>query len=253
MTAQLSDLLTLCDRLMQPSRFQDYCPNGLQVQGCEQISTIVTGVTASQALLEAAIAKKADAVLVHHGYFWKGEDPCIRGMLRSRLALLLKHDINLLAYHLPLDAQPEFGNNICLAKVLNLKVTGAMETDAEYSIGLVGELPSPMTGEQFAQHLQSTLRRAPLYIPGKKKIIETIAWCTGAAQGFIGKASQRQVDAYLTGEASEPTTHVARETGLHFFAAGHHATERFGVQALGERLARELEVEQHFIDIDNPV
>ena len=252
MTIPLSDLLALCDKLMQPQRFRDYCPNGLQVEGRQQVATIVTGVTASQALIEAAIEKNADAILVHHGYFWKGDDPCVKGMLRSRLALLLKHNISLLAYHLPLDAQPEFGNNHSLAKVLGIKVTATMEPGEEFSIGLLGELSKAMSGDQFARHLESVLGRTPLHIRGKKKRIKTIAWCTGAAQGFIEKASQLAADAYLSGEVSEPTTHVARETGIHYFAAGHHATERYGVCALGERLAAALGVEHHFVDIDNP-
>ncbi|MCF7980702.1 MAG: Nif3-like dinuclear metal center hexameric protein [Pseudomonadales bacterium] len=252
MTVQLFDLVALCDQLMQPWRFQDYCPNGLQVEGRDRVNKIVTGVTASQALIKVAIAQKADVILVHHGYFWKGDDLRIKGMLRHRLGALLKNDISLLAYHLPLDAQPDFGNNVRLAQVLGLQVTGPMDPGQELSMGLIGRLPTPMTGKEFSNHLQKKLGRTPLHIAGKKKQIETIAWCTGAAQGFIDKASELKVDAYLTGEISEPTTHVARETGIHFFAAGHHATERYGVQALGERLADELNIEHQFIDIDNP-
>ena len=251
MAVQLSDMLALCDRLLQPWQFQDYCPNGLQVQGANQISKIVTGVTASQALIESAIAEKAQAILVHHGFFWKGDDPCIKGMLRKRLALLLEHNINLIAYHLPLDAQPELGNNVRLAEVLGIEITGTMEPEKELSIGLVGKLKKPRTGDAFAGHIQSCLGRLPLHIPGNG-LIETVAWCTGAAQGFIERASGLEVDAYLTGEISEPTTHVARETGIHFFAAGHHATERYGVQALGQRIAKELGLAHQFIDIDNP-
>lgn len=252
MAVALSELSAYCDQLLRPWLFQDYCPNGLQVEGAQSVERIVSGVTASRALIEAAIADNAQAILVHHGYFWKGDDPRIRGMLRERLALLLHHNISLIAYHLPLDAQPEFGNNIGLAQQLELEVTGTMEPEQERSIGLVGRLAKPMSGDQFAAHLSERLGRAPLHVPGGKQRIETIAWCTGAAQGFIEKASRLGVDAYLTGEVSEPTVHVARETGIHFFAAGHHATERYGIQGLGERIAANFAIEHRFIDIDNP-
>lgn len=252
MTVQLSEILALCDRLMEPWQFQDYCPNGLQVDGNEKVKKIVTGVTASQALIEAAVAEDAQAILVHHGYFWKGDDPCVRGMLRNRLAQLLRHNISLIAYHLPLDAQPEFGNNVRLAEVLEIEVSGGMEPDRERSIGLLGRLPRPMTAEKFCRHLENRLGRTPLHVAGPQSKIETVAWCTGAAQGFIERAGGLRVDAYLSGEISEPTTHVARELGIHYFAAGHHATERYGIEALGERIADELGVTHRFIDIDNP-
>lgn len=253
MGTELSKILARCDDLLQPGQFDDYCPNGLQVEGAESVDRIVTGVTANLALIEAAIERDAQAILVHHGYFWKGDSPRVTGMLRNRLRLLLGHDISLLAYHLPLDAQPEFGNNVQLASLLDIQVESGLEANRERSIGLVGRLSEPMTGEDFAERLQTKLNREPLHIEGKSKRIETIAWCTGAAQGFIEKAVGLKVDAYLTGEVSEPTVHVARETGIHFFAAGHHATERYGVQALGARLAKELGIDHQFVDIDNPV
>lgn len=253
MTVQLSEIMTVCNELLQPEQFKDYCPNGLQVAGAESVTKIISGVTASQALIEAAIENDAQAILVHHGYFWKGDDPKITGMLRQRLKLLLANDISLIAYHLPLDAQPEFGNNASLAKQLGLRITGGLEGDADRSIGLIGELEQPMAGDEFARLLSQRLGRVPLYIEGSKPCIKTIAWCTGAAQGFIARAAELNVDAYLTGEASEQTVHVARETGLHFFAAGHHATERYGVQALGKLLAEKLGVEHRYIEIDNPV
>ncbi len=253
MAVHLSEVLTLCNRLLKPELFRDYCPNGLQVAGTDRIDKIVSGVTACHALIEAAIDNNAQAILVHHGYFWKGDSPRITGMLHQRLKLLLRHNINLIAYHLPLDAQPEFGNNVSLARQLQLKVTGGLEDDPDTGIGLVGKLDTPMTGEEFARLLAHTLKREPLFIPGKTDRIETIAWCTGAAQGYISRAAELGVDAYLTGEASEQTVHVARETGLHFYAAGHHATERYGVQALGRVLENKLGIEHQYIDIDNPV
>lgn len=246
MLASLNDLL-------QPGRFRDYCPNGLQVEGRGQIRRVVTGVTACQALLDAAVVEEADAVLVHHGYFWKGENECVTGMKRQRLHTLLRHDINLFAYHLPLDAHPELGNNAALARVLDLETTGGLEADNPLSIGLIGHLPSAMTAEEFAQFAGDRLGRDVLHIGEREDEIESIAWCTGAAQGFIEQAQARGVDAYLSGEVSEPTVHTARETGIHYFAAGHHATERYGVQALGQWLEGEFGIEHIFIDIDNPV
>jgi dinuclear metal center YbgI/SA1388 family protein len=247
MTISRDHLLNTLDALLQPYLFEDYCPNGLQVEGKSSVKKLVTGVTASQALIEEAIAWQADAILVHHGYFWKNENPAIVGMKQRRLKKLLKYDINLFAYHLPLDAHAELGNNIQLAKQLNINVTNSFA-----DIGLVGKLESPLSAEKFAQFIAKKLQREPLFIVGGDHIINTIAWCTGAAQSFIEKVLPLDVDAFLTGEVSEPTVHIARENKLHFFAAGHHATERYGVQAVGEHLGRCLDIEHRFIDIDNP-
>ncbi|MEY1662650.1 Nif3-like dinuclear metal center hexameric protein [Isoalcanivorax beigongshangi] len=245
-------LLDALNTLLSPHKFRDYCPNGLQVEGREQVRRVITGVTASQALLDAAVAERADVVLVHHGHFWKNEDPCVRGIKRQRLQTLIGHDLNLIAYHLPLDAHPELGNNAQLGQRLGLTITGWMGEGAD-ALGLVGRLPEPMPAEEFAAHVAQVLGRVPLHIGDDQDEIETIAWCTGAAQGFIEQAQRAGVDAYLSGEISEPTVHFARETGLHYFAAGHHATERYGVQALGDWLARRFDIEHLFIDIDNPV
>lgn len=246
--AAREDLLQTLNDWLSPDTFQDYCPNGLQVEGAAEIGRIVTGVTASQALLDAAIEQKAQLVLVHHGYFWKGEDPTVRGMKRARLKTLLEHDINLVAYHLPLDDHPEYGNNRQLAEVLGIRNASALD-------GLVwqGELPHAMTVEELSAHLTSKLKRLPLHVGEGPKRISRIGWCTGAAQGYIGKALEAGLDAFISGEISEPTTHTARECGIHYFAAGHHATERYGVQALGEALARTFGIEHQFIDCDNPV
>ncbi len=253
MAVTLSALQQTLNELLQPGQISDYCPNGLQVEGRAEINRIVTGVTASQALLDRAIAAGADAVLVHHGYFWKGEDPCIRGMKKNRLAALIRADVSLLAYHLPLDVHPELGNNVQLAKRLGITVEGGLEPDKAVSVGLTGCLPEPVSAAVFAGLIERELGRKPLHIPAGQEQIQRIGWCTGSAQGYINNAIEQGLDAYLTGEVSESTVHTARENGIHFYAAGHHATERYGIQALGEYLQEQLGIEHQFIDIDNPV
>ncbi|WP_207061300.1 Nif3-like dinuclear metal center hexameric protein [Motiliproteus sp. SC1-56] len=253
MSVSLEKLLQTLDEWLQPHTISDYCPNGLQVEGRGSVRRLVTGVTASQALLDAAVEAGADAILVHHGYFWKGEDPAVRGMKKRRLATLLKQDISLIAYHLPLDLHPELGNNVQLAAQLGVSIEGGLEPDNPRSIGLWGRLPQPLSPAELAARLEQVLGRAPQWIDGGPARIERLGWCTGAAQGYIDKAAELGLDAYLSGEISEPTVHSARECGVHYFAAGHHASERFGVQAVGERLAAELGLEHRFIDIDNPV
>ncbi|MDE1460605.1 Nif3-like dinuclear metal center hexameric protein [Spartinivicinus poritis] len=253
MAISRQSLLDFLGQTLESQLFKDYCPNGLQVEGKDQIKTIVTGVTASLALIKAAIERNADAIIVHHGYFWKGEAPVVTGMKKRRLELLLKHEINLLAYHLPLDAHSELGNNAQLAKLLNIKPESGLEQDNPRSIGLVGCLAEPLSLGELGEQIQLTLRREPLLISGGDHSIRRIAWCTGAAQGFIDQAIAHGVDAYLTGEISEPTVHTAREMGVHFIAAGHHATERYGVKALGEHIQEQFGIKHHFIDIDNPV
>lgn len=240
------------NQLLEVEKTHDYCPNGLQVEGKEQISKVVTGVTASQALIDAAVDADADAILVHHGYFWKGENPCLTGMKRQRLAKLLTHNINLYAYHLPLDIHPQLGNNAQLAKLLGINVQGALDPLDKRNVSLRGELSDALSGEAFANHITQCLGRAPLHEPADKPI-KTLAWCTGGGQGYIESAANQGVDAFISGEASEQTIHTAREMGLHFYAAGHHATERYGAKALGEHLAAELDLTVEFIDIDNPV
>lgn len=249
----IQDVLNYLDDTLEPHLFRDYCPNGLQVQGKSHIQTLVTGVTASQDLVDAAIDLKADAILVHHGYFWKGEDPCVSGMKRNRLAALLKHDINLLAYHLPLDAHASLGNNAQLADLLNITVTDRFALGDGTMLGFIGELSTPSTVDCFSQHLKSKLQREPLTITAGNKSIKKIAWCTGAAQDAIEQAYEQGADAFISGEISERTVHFAKEMGIHYFAAGHHATERYGVKALGEQLANKFQINHQFVDIDNPV
>lgn len=243
-------IVNYCDDLLKAQSFQDYCPNGLQVEGRDTVQTIVSGVSASFALLEAAKAHRADLILVHHGYFWRGESNVITGMMRRRLGYLLKEDMNLLAYHLPLDAHEEFGNNARLAQLLNLNNQGPV---APGSLVFHGYLDKPCTPSAFARLLQDKLDHKPLHIAGKEGLISRLAWCTGAAQDSIQIAVSLGVDAFLSGEISERTVHSARETGVHYFACGHHATERYGVMALGEHLAQRFELKHYFVDIDNPV
>ncbi|MFM4825534.1 Nif3-like dinuclear metal center hexameric protein [Aeromonas bivalvium] len=247
-------LTNLLNTLLEPHAIKDYCPNGLQVEGRDEIRKIVTGVTASQALLDAAVAQGADAILVHHGYFWKGESEVITGMKQRRLKTLLSHDINLFAYHLPLDVHPELGNNAQLARLLDIQVRRGLEPWDKKSVAMVGKLAEPMSGEALAARIGERLGRTPLHCgESGPALIETVAWCTGGGQSYITLAAEQGIDAFISGEASEQTIHTAREMGMHFFAAGHHATERYGVKALGEWLAAEHGLEVIFIDIDNPV
>lgn len=250
---QCSELVAYCNNLLECNAFQDYCPNGLQVEGRSQVTRVITGVTASQAMIEAAAAAGADMLLVHHGYFWRGEDAAITGLKQRRIRALLEHNINLVAYHLPLDAHAKYGNNVQLAELMGWQITGGLEPGNPRSIGLQGELTDEISGEQLAQSLESKLARKPLFIAGHGRPIKRIAWCTGGAQGYIDKAVALGVDAFITGEVSEQTYHIAQECGINFYAAGHHATERYGVQALGEHLAERFAVEHRFIDIDNPI
>ena len=249
---QLKDLLNYSNNVLEIERFRDYCPNGLQVEGKTKIKKIVSGVTASQALIDAAIKEGADVLLVHHGYFWEGEDARIIGLKYKRVRSLIESGINLLAYHLPLDAHPLYGNNAKLAEILNLNIAGSFPAGSD-AVGMYGTLKTPMSAADFSQKIASGLDREPLHIGDNNEQIHTIAWCSGAAQNYIEAAAELGVDAYLTGEVSEQTVHIAREHGLHFYAAGHHATERYGVQALAEHLAEHFDLDHEFIDIQNPV
>lgn len=253
----LRELTAWIDATLQPSQFRDYCPNGLQVEGREHVRYIIAGVTASQALIDAAIEKEADAILVHHGWFWKNEDPCIRGPKRARLAALLRHDISLLAYHLPLDAHPTLGNNAQLAHILgfqpDLDEQGAPRRCGPDNLVWLGRPGTNCTLSELRESIGRTLGRTPLLVGTADQPVRHIAWCTGAAQGMMDAAIAAGADAYLTGEVSEPTVHLARETGVAFISAGHHATERYGVQALGAAIAGQFGIRCEFIDIDNPV
>jgi dinuclear metal center YbgI/SA1388 family protein len=244
------ELVSYLDDLLGSAKFRDYCPNGLQVEGRDEVQRIVAGVTASQALLDAAIEANADAILVHHGYFWKGDDGRITGIRRKRLGTLIDHNINLIAYHLPLDAHPELGNNAQLASRLGWLAEGRF---GEQDIGWFGRLAEPTVLSSLANQLAQVLGREPLVIGDQSRHIAKIAWCSGGAQGYLEQAIALGVDVYVSGEISEQTVHLARESGVAYIAAGHHATERYGVQAVAEHLAARFGLDCQFIDVANPV
>lgn len=247
---RVKELESYLDSLLNVSYFRDYCPNGLQVEGRSEIGTIVSGVTASFELLQAAIEENADAVLVHHGYFWRGENECLVGMKRRRIALLISHDVSLFAYHLPLDAHPEMGNNSQLGNKLGFVETGRF---GEQNIAIYGSPSKVVSLRELGSSLERILSRRPLVIGDETKPIRRVAWCTGAAQGYFDEAIRLGVDVFITGEISEQTVHAARESGVAFISAGHHATERYGVQALGEHIGQKFDIAHQFIDIGNPV
>ena len=247
---QRAELDNYLNQYLEVPRFRDYCPNGLQVEGRAEVRSIVTGVTASLELLHAARERGADAVLVHHGYFWRGEELRVTGTRRARLALLLSHDINLFAYHLPLDAHAEVGNNSELARVLDLPVAGRF---CEQDVGMHGEFATPLPLAALAQRVHERLGRAPLVIGHAGQPVRRVAWCSGGAQSYLEDAVRLGVDAYISGEISEQTVHLAREAGVAYIAAGHHATERYGIRALGEHLAARCGLRHVFVDLENPV
>lgn len=247
------EFLTLIDDLLLPNAVNDYCPNGLQVEGSVEISKVITGVTASQALIDEAIKRKADCILVHHGYFWKGESQPITGIKMRRIKSLLTHDINLLAYHLPIDIHPEFGNNAQLGSLLQVSDIQSHPSLKPSGIVMWGELRSEVDALSLKQLLARVLQREPVHInANSNRPIKRIAWCTGGGQGYIDACLELGIDAFISGEISEQTTHSARELDIHYFAAGHHATERYGVKAVGEYLARVSGVDVEFVDIPNP-
>jgi dinuclear metal center YbgI/SA1388 family protein len=249
-----SKLENLLNQLLESHAIKDYCPNGLQVEGRARIRRVVTGVTACQALIDKAVELEADAILVHHGYFWSGEPLVLKGMKQRRIKTLLTHDINLYAYHLPLDVHPELGNNAQLAKQLGITLRRGLEPWNSKSVAMVGKLDTPMSGAALAERIAQVLGRTPLHCGeyGPEEI-RSVAICTGGGQSYIAQAAEQGIDAFISGEASEQTIHTAREMGMHFFAAGHHATERYGVQALGEWLRQTHGLDVIFVDIDNPV
>ncbi|WP_127471290.1 Nif3-like dinuclear metal center hexameric protein [Thiomicrorhabdus aquaedulcis] len=249
---QRTELVAYLNDYLNIANFNDYAPNGLQIEGRDTIKTIVTGVTACQALIDAAIALQADAVLVHHGYFWKNEPAQIVGIKQKRVKALLAHDINLLAYHLPLDQHAVLGNNVLLGQLWGLQdiTPGLVGLD---SLVRLGRLPKACSIDAFATLVSNSLQRPVLHLSGGKNTVQTVAWCSGGAQNYIDQAIAWQADVYISGEVSEQTTHLAKEGGVHYFAAGHHATERLGIKALGEHLADKFGLQCHFVDIANPV
>jgi dinuclear metal center YbgI/SA1388 family protein len=248
---QLESILA---RLLEVREFKDYAPNGMQIEGKPEIGRIAVGVTASLEVVQQAIAWKADALLVHHGYFWKGENPAIKHMKRKRLHSILANEINLYAYHLPLDCHPTMGNNVRLGELLGFDISDALSVSGVKSLLWRGELEDTCDGITLAAHIEQCLQRAPLHIPAdSNKQIKRVAWCTGGAQDYIEQAAHAGVDAFISGEVSERTYHQAKELDIHYFACGHHATERYGIQSIGEYLATEYELEYQFFDEPNPI
>lgn len=251
-TTTRQDLLHAFDALLQPARFKDYGPNGLQVEGKTHVRHIVSGVTASRALIEAAIEAQADAIFVHHGLFWRGQDGCVTGWMKQRLALLLSHDINLFAYHLPLDAHAELGNNAQLGLQLGLKASGCF---GEQELGFIGgriDGGSFSSALELAEHIKNRLKRPVVQVGRAQRAIKSIAWCSGGAQSYFEAAIAAGADAFITGEISEPQAHCAREMGVAFIACGHHASERYGAPAVAAQMAAQFGLTHQFIDIDNP-
>jgi dinuclear metal center YbgI/SA1388 family protein len=238
------------DALLEAARFRDYCPNGLQVEGRGQVRRVLCGVTASQALIDEAVRREVDAILVHHGWFWRGEDGRVTGFRKRRMAALLAHDINLFAYHLPLDAHAELGNNAQLGQLLGWQATGRF---AEQDIGFLGVSPAPTFSGELAVRIGQALGREALLVGDATRPVSRVAWCSGGAQGWFEQAILAGADVYVSGEISEQTVHLARESGVPYIAAGHHATERYGVQALGRHLAANCGLDCDYVELDNPV
>ncbi|MDO9436137.1 Nif3-like dinuclear metal center hexameric protein [Hydrogenophaga sp.] len=252
MPVQRTALTDVLNELLQPAQFKDYGPNGLQVEGRAEIRKLVSGVTASRALIEAAIAEGADAILVHHGLFWRGQDGRVTGWMKQRLSLLLTHDINLFAYHLPLDAHPEFGNNAQLARHLGVAIyADARGRFGEQSLGFMGERRGD-SAAALAEHVSERLGRPVTLVAEPDRPVQRVALCTGGAQSYFEAAIAAGADVFITGEISEPQAHYARECGVAYIACGHHASERYGAPAVGAHVAAQLGIEHVFIEIDNP-
>jgi dinuclear metal center YbgI/SA1388 family protein len=249
MTVPRTELDAYLNGLLGVGGFKDYGPNGLQVEGRQQVARLVSGVTASRALIEAAIAFNADALLVHHGLFWRGQDGRITGWMKARLQPMLAHELNLFAYHLPLDAHAEFGNNAQLGLQLGLRADGRF---GEQQLGVIGPAEALASLDALQARIEQALQRSATVVPGDGRALRRIAWCTGGAQSYFEDAIAAGADAFITGEISEPQVHYARETGVAFIACGHHASERYGARALGAHVAERFGLEHRFIDIDNP-
>jgi dinuclear metal center YbgI/SA1388 family protein len=247
--ARRCDVEAFLQALLQPDRFKDYGPNGLQVEGRHEIRRVVSGVTASLALIDAAIAAGADAIVVHHGLFWRGHDGRLVGWLKERVARLMAAQVNLFAYHLPLDAHPQLGNNAQLGMRLNWVADGRF---GDQELGFIAAIPQTTDADALAAKLRSLTGRDALLVPGDRRPLRRVGWCTGGAQGYFEAAIAAGADVFVTGEISEPQAHIARETGVAFIACGHHATERYGAPAVAAELARHFDLDHEFIDVDNP-
>ena len=251
--AKLQDIIQWCDQTLKSTEFKDYAPNGLQIEGKTEVRKILAAVTASQDAIDAAIRENADLLLVHHGYFWKGEAYPITGMRGKRIKSLIQHDISLLAYHLPLDSHPILGNNVAIADLLKLERIEALDPSERHPIGNIGYLNQPMPVEDFKKFVSETLKFDVTHLPADKNMIEKVGFCTGGAQDFIVKAAEQGCDAYISGEVSERTFYEAKELGIHYFACGHHATERYGVQRLGQAISEQFDIEYVYFELNNPI
>ena len=251
--AKLQDIIQWCDQTLKSPEFKDYAPNGLQIEGKTEVRKILAAVTASQDAIDAAIRENADLLLVHHGYFWKGEAYPITGMRGKRIKSLIQHDISLLAYHLPLDSHPSLGNNAAIADLLKLERIEALDPSERHPIGNIGYLNQPMPVEEFKKFVSEKLKFDVTHLPADKNMIEKVGFCTGGAQDFIVKAAEQSCDAYISGEVSERTFYEAKELGIHYFACGHHATERYGVQRLGQAISEQFDIEYVYFELNNPI
>ena len=251
--AKLQDIIQWCDQTLKSPEFKDYAPNGLQIEGKTEVHKILAAVTASQDAIDAAIRENADLLLVHHGYFWKGEAYPITGMRGKRIKSLIQHDISLLAYHLPLDSHPSLGNNAAIADLLELERIEALDPSERHPIGNIGYLNQPMPVEDFKKFVSEKLKFDVTHLPADKNMIEKVGFCTGGAQDFIVKAAEQGCDAYISGEVSERTFYEAKELDVHYFACGHHATERYGVQRLGQAISEQFDIEYVYFELNNPI
>ena len=251
--AKLQDIIQWCDQTLKSTEFKDYAPNGLQIEGKTEVRKILAAVTASQDAIDAAIRENADLLLVHHGYFWKGEAYPITGMRGKRIKSLIQDDISLLAYHLPLDSHPSLGNNAAIADLLKLERIEALDPSERHPIGNIGYLNQPMPVEDFKKFVSETLKFDVTHLPADKTMIEKVGFCTGGAQDFIVKAAEQGCDAYISGEVSERTFYEAKELDVHYFACGHHATERYGVQRLGQAISEQFDIEYVYFELNNPI
>ncbi|MBF7684241.1 Nif3-like dinuclear metal center hexameric protein [Acinetobacter sp. B10A] len=251
--AQLHNIITWCDHTLKSHEFKDYAPNGLQIEGCKETTSITCAVTASMDAIEACIKNGSKLLLVHHGYFWKGEAYPIKGMRGNRIKKLIEHQISLVAYHLPLDAHPTLGNNAAIADLLELTDITALDPTQKHPIGNIGTLPIALTAEEFKNKLAQVIQPKILHLPANKTHIKKVGFCTGAAQDFIEHAEKQACDAYLSGEVSERTFYEAKELNVHYYACGHHSTERYGVQRLGQAMCKQFDLDYHYFEQNNPV
>ncbi|MCJ8160091.1 Nif3-like dinuclear metal center hexameric protein [Acinetobacter zhairhuonensis] len=251
--AALQEILQWCNDTLKTPEFKDYAPNGLQIEGKAEVKKILCAVTASQDAIDAAIAQQADLLLVHHGYFWKGEPYPITGMRGKRIKALIQNDISLAAYHLPLDSHPTLGNNAAIADILELEIFEALDASERHPIGNIGYLKQALSPEEFKAMLTERLGFQTIHLPADKQTIQKVGFCTGAAQDFISKAAEQNCDAYISGEVSERTYYEAKELNVHYYACGHHATERYGVQRLGQAISEQFNLEYSYFELNNPI